>query len=161
MSSLFVEQRAAGVLESLGIEAVTMAASGRYRRSAEIQPGVRYWSSSSDRAGTDSLGVQFFGPGLPMCNRLRNQFLQAGFEERNPQTAQVTFCKSVGRLDGGRFDVTGLTAIRDEIDGLIGEKPTASKGNVVNFAAFMRASPLAGVDLALDSRAADERPDVL
>lgn len=161
MSSLLVEQRASGVLESLGIAAATMAAGGRYRRSAELQPGVRYWSSSSDRAGTDSFGVQFFGPGIAMCDRLRAQFLNAGFEERNPQTAQVTFCKSVGRLDAGRFDVAGLTAIRNEIDILTGERLAIREGNVVNFAAFMRASPLAGVDLVLDARSADERPDAL
>lgn len=161
MSSLLVEQRASGVLEALGIEAATMAASGRYRRSAEIQPGVRYWSSSSDRAGTDSFGVQFFGLGLAMCDRLRAQFVNAGFEERNPQTAQVTFCKSVGRLDAGRFDVTGLTTIRNAIDVFIGGRQPLRESYVISFVAFMRASPLAGVDIALDKRAADERPDAL
>ncbi len=156
-----VEQRAEGVLDALGIVAVTMAASGRYRRSAEIRPGVRYWSSSSDRKSRDFLGVQFFGPALKECDRLRQKFLDAGFEERNSQTAQVTFCRSVGRLDSGRFDVEGLTAIRSEIDALIGEKAPAKAGNVISFAAFMRASPLAGVDLALDRRVPDERPDTV
>lgn len=159
--SLLVEQRAAGVLEVLGIEAVTMAASGRYRRSNEIQPGVRYWSSSSDRESSDSLGVQFFGPGLELYERIGDTFRAARFKERNSQTAQVTFCRSVARLDGGRFDVAGLRSIRDEIDRLIGDKAAISKDNVLNFADFMRASPLAGVDLALDPRTADERPDSL
>ncbi len=156
-----VEERAAGVLAALGIEAATMAASGRYRRSADILPGVRYWSSSSDRARTDSLGLQFFGPGLILCDRLRSAFLAAGFEERNPQTAQVTFCKSVGRLDAEGFDFGALTAIRYEIDTLIGVKARERGANVVSFAAFMRASPLAGVDLSLDPRTSDDRPDAV
>lgn len=154
---LSVSDRAERVFEVLGLETETYAGNGRYRRSHEIGEGVVFWSTSSDRHKTDTLGVQFFGPGLDVVKRLGEGFRMRGYEERNPGTDRITFCKSVARKADGGVDVQSLTTIRAEIEALLRTPLAAAIRNASaqDFVSFMRASPLNGVELDMPERETD------
>lgn len=158
-----VAERAAEIFSVLGIATNSIAASGRYQRSDDIWPGVTYWSTSFDRERTDALGVQFSGVGLSALMSVRDRFLRAGFVERNPGTARVTLCKAVARDPTGGLNREGLQKLKREVDALLDQERNreSTRKEPGRFAAFMKASPLADVELDLGTRAIEERPDSL
>ena len=153
-----VEDRAAAIFKTLALQTASIAASGRYQHSEYIRPGVTYWSTSSDRYKTDLLGVQFTGEdGLNLMRLVRSAFESRGYDVRNPDKDRVTFCKSVPRGVDGRLDTDALQTVKSEIDALLNAPVTVSlkQAPAADFVAFMRASPLAGVELSLPDRSID------
>lgn len=160
MGELSLEDRALAVLDALHAPAATRAASGRYRRSQPILPGVRYWSTSMQRFSRDYVGVQFFGEAVGEASRFEARLVGAGFERRTPQTGQITFAKPVPFASPSRVDVEAVRAVGREIaDILVGhDSPRQPPGQT--FRDFMLASPLAEVELEPPSRQASWRGGV-
>ena len=145
------EQRAAAVLEVIAASAVTRSASGRYRRSEPIAPGIRYWASSQPRLRRDLLGIQFYGgEWLARAALLRDPLERAGFIKRTPQASQLTFAKLVPFGPADRLDFTALRATKDEVDAILKAAPIAGEPGA--FRRFMLTSPMAEIDLPLPSR---------
>lgn len=156
-----VEERAEAVLSELSLASSTKAASGRYRRSLPIRPGVRYWATSKPRSAEDYFGVQFYGEGAEEAARYGGPLANAGFRERNPQTGQITFAKPVAFSPGGDIDSRALQCVRRELDAILSESaPTRSESasKSQTFREFMLASPLADADLDLPVRTPEWRP---
>lgn len=147
---LQVGDRAAEVLNTIGAQPETSAASGRYRRSAPFRTGMRYWSTSQPRLRHDFLGVQFFGRGIQEAERLRRRLEGQGFQKRTPQTGQLTFAKAVSYLTDGSLDREALGQVRDELDALIGRTGEGGDDDAGSLWEFMRNSPLADLNLDLE-----------
>ena len=147
---LNVAERAETVLRSLSLTPDTRAASGRYRRSKSIRPGVRYWATARLRQQEDVFGVQFHGVGLAEATRLRTAFESAGFHIRNPETSKVTFARAVPFNANDGIDLNRLNDVRHAADAILAAAVSADAGG--DFLAFMRASPLCDVELDLPAR---------
>lgn len=160
---LTVEERAEEVFRTLGLETESSAASGRYRRSPEIDEGISYWSTSFDRQKTDVFGVQFTGAGLAIAQSLEPKFRNCGYDVRNPGTPRVTFCKSVSRGRDGEVDRLALHELKSEVDALLGAESHGHGNGERNksFVEFMQSSPFSGVDIDTGGRSTDLRDDVL
>lgn len=149
-----IEERAAAVLAAAGAHPSTKAASGRYRRSDPIRPGVRYWSTSTPRHQLDQFGVQFYGRGLSEGRQLEERLRAFRFEPRAPQSGQMTFARAVRFAPGDLLDHASLAEARRELDVIL--EQTSVDGvqeSGSRFLDFMRNSPLAGLDLDLDRHA--------
>lgn len=148
---LTVEERAQAVLAAIGQQADTRAASGRYRRSKPIKPGVRYWSTARLRQREDVFGVQFHGPGLAEAHRLKAAFERAHFEVRNPETSKITYARPIPFGPDERVDAEAVVEARRAADAILGGQSGSTKGGAA-FLKFMQASPFADVDLDLPER---------
>lgn len=161
MSSRIVtpDIRAKAVLEAVGAAAAG-SASGRYRHSEPILPGVRYWSSSQPRLRRDLLGIQFYGAqGLARAAAVKDRLEKSGFARRTPQSSQLTFAKLVPFGPADRLDLTALKSTKAEVDSIISSASDA--GAAGSFRRFMLASPLADVDLPLPDRRGSWRDSAL
>lgn len=161
---LTVEERSYAVLDAIGEIAAKSAASGRYRHSEELSPGLRFWSSSFDRDRTDALGVQFTASALEQAKQLRRVFLDAGYEERDLRDpSKVTFCKRINRNPNAGLDVPALKALKAEILSLVGRHgpSDANASSREDFVTFMRRSPLYGVALDMGERTVDAERDTI
>lgn len=153
--TLTVEERAQAVLAAIGQQADTRAASGRYRRSTPIRPGVRYWSTARLRQREDVFGVQFNGPALEEARRLRSAFERARFEVRNPETSKITYARPVPFGPGREVDTVALAEakrVADAILGTQGDQPAGASGKGSTFLEFMQASPWADTEIELPQR---------
>ncbi|WP_282008560.1 hypothetical protein [Brevundimonas aveniformis] len=146
-----VEDRAVAVLAAIRLEADTRAASGRYRRSKPIRPGVRYWATSRLRQQEDVFGVQFYGEGLREARRLQRAFERAHFEIRNPETSKITYACPIAFGPGKSVDVEGIATARRTIDTILGSTVTPTTQGA-SFLEFMRASPWADIEIDLPDR---------
>ena len=154
MSPISASERAEALLKVLGLSSATHAASGRYVRSLPIAPGVRYWATSQPRLRQDFLGVQFYGQGVADVPRRAERLKRAGFQQRTPQTGQITFAKPVSFGPADSVDADAIRATRSELDAILSD-PTkgGSEATVAtSFRQFMLASPLADAELTLPSR---------
>lgn len=155
------EERAVAVLQAVGAEAVTRAASGRYRRSEPIRPGVRYWATSTPRRREDHIGVQFYGVGVEQGRKLKARLEQEGFAFHRPQPGQLTFARPVpfGPDDG--LDSKGLLSARKRLDALIQQRSPAAPAEAAPTAddlwVFMKSSPLADLELPDPDRSGSDR----
>jgi len=159
---LTVEERSYEILEAIGETAAISVASGRYRHSEELSPGLRFWSTSFDRDGSDALGVQFTARALGQAKALRKAFMDAGFEERDTRdVSKVTFCKRILRLAGGGLDVTSLTSLKAEILSIVSPDTQQGQANPdeEDFVSFIRRSPLYGVTLDVGERVVEPERD--
>lgn len=147
---LSVEDRAAAILRAAEQEPDTQKASGRYRRSAPLQPGVRLWATSRLRQRQDLLGAQFHGAGRSRAETLAARFRAAGFEERNPETSKVTYAKPIPFAADGSIDVEEVRQVRSEVEAILGRRSETR-----SFREFMLASPWADVELELPERAVE------
>lgn len=147
---LTVEERAQAVLAAIGQQADTSAASGRYRRSKPIKPGVRYWSTARLRQREDVFGVQFHGPGLAEAHRLQVAFERAHFEVRNPETSKITYARPIPFGPNEKVDTKAVAEARRAADAILGGQSSTKGG--MTFLEFMQASPLADVELDLPER---------
>lgn len=148
---LTVEERAQAVLAAIGQPADTSAASGRYRRSTPIRPGVRYWSTARLRQREDVFGVQFHGPGLAEAHRLQAAFERAHFEVRNPETSKITYARPIPFGPDEKVDTKAVAEARRAVDAILGGQSSSKKGGMT-FLEFMQASPFADVELNLPQR---------
>lgn len=158
------EARAEQVLDAVGVQPATRAASGRYLRSLPVRPGVRYWATSQERFREDYLGVQFYGEGQEVGRRLATRLERAGFKARKPQSNQDTYAKAVPFGQGGAIDTRRLLALRRELDVILqaGESAEAIvEAKPASFRDFMLASPLADTDLDLPRRDGEWREGAL
>ena len=161
---LTVEERSYAVLEAIGETAAKSVASGRYRHSEELSPGLRFWSTSFDRDRSDALGVQFTAGALEHATKLRKAFLDAGFEERDARdVSKVTFCKRISRLAGGGLDLTALTSLKADILSIVRTNVDDGQANPLekDFVSFIRRSPLYGVELDIGERVVEPERDIL
>lgn len=149
-----VEDRAAAVLAAIGAPAITKAASGRYRRSEPILPGVRYWSTSTPRRREDHVGVQFYGVGVERGRRLRSALERKGFRFHRPQPGQLTFARPVLFTDDDGLDVEALRKVRADLDGVILAPVDAEEGGAKtrDFWTFMKTFPLKDEEFELPER---------
>ncbi len=148
---LTVEERAQAVLAAIGEQADTRAASGRYRRSTPIRPGVRYWSTARLRQREDVFGVQFHGPALEEARRLQSAFERARFEVRNPETSKITYARPIPFGPGEGVNATALAEAKRAADAILdGAADVAPKRQ--SFLEFMQASPWADTEIDLPRR---------
>lgn len=155
---LSVEDRAQALLAAIGQEADSKAASGRYRRSRPIRPGVRYWSTARLRQREDVFGVQFHGPGLAEAARLRAAFERAHFEVRNPETSKITYARPIPFGPGERVNEAALAEAKRAADAILGG-PNDPAGCEMTFLEFMQASPWADLEIELPERVIDRPRD--
>jgi hypothetical protein len=148
---LTVEERAQAVLAAIGQHVDTRAASGRYRRSKPIRPGIRYWTTARLRQREDVFGVQFHGPALSEALRLRAAFERANFEIRNPETSKITYARPIPFGPDENLDAEALAEAKRAADAILGTHPAPGL-STMSFLEFMQASPLAGVELDLPPR---------
>ncbi len=163
-----MQNRAIEILTAIGLKPGSSAASGRYQRSEEFQPGTRYWATALERKGLDKFGVQFRGRGAQAAVRLNDAFAQRKFVRQSTDPAQITYCKEIPWLPNGAIDLAGVRAIRKEVeailsgdDGTSGAPPSPSPALAggMSFLEFMRSSPLYGVELELPARGGGPRED--
>lgn len=151
---LSVEDRATAVLAAVGEEADTQAASGRYRRSRPIRPGVRYWSTARLRQREDVFGVQFHGAGLVEAKRLRAAFERAHFEVRNPESSKITYARPIPFGEDEQVDSKAIFEAKRAVDVILGAQPDSRKRSMT-FLEFMQASPWADTEIDLPERLID------
>jgi hypothetical protein len=156
--------RAGAILEAARATAATKARSGRYKRSESVAAGVRFWATTSKRFKEDRFGLQLFGAGLRLRESVGRSLEARGFEVRNDQTGQITFCRAVPFKADGSVDEAAILSTRGEIEALLeGRDPGGApqkRRTGADFIRFIQDSPLMGVELELPRRGvvADQEP---
>ena len=125
-------ERTHKILSDIGEKAATKAASGRYLRSLEFRPGIRYWATSARQK--DLFGVQFFGEGLDDAERYRRALANRGFASRTPQPSQLTYCREIDFLADGRPDMDAIRAAKADLDGIVrSDDPVERQQRIAEF----------------------------